>query len=118
MNNRRHSKKRDNILNVLKQRHTALSVAELHKSLPEMDITTIYRNLELFIKDGVIKKLNLSGDEAVYEYTEKAHFHAVCTDCDKVLHFTAPEKEIEKLLNLKDFETESIEITIRGKCLH
>ena len=83
-----------------------------------MDLTTVYRNLEIFVEDGVVKKLNLGGEEALYEYTEEAHHHAVCTDCDRVLHFTAPEKEIKALLGLKDFDADSIEITVRGTCRH
>lgn len=116
--NRRRSKKREKILETLKRCHGALSVADLHKKLPEMDITTIYRNLELFVEDGVVKKLHLGSDEALYEYTEEAHHHAVCVDCDRVIHFAAPDEEVKKLLGLKDFNTDSIEITVRGTCKH
>lgn len=115
---RRHSQKREKILETLKRSHNALSAAALHKKLPGMDLTTVYRNLEIFVEDGVVKKLNLGGEEALYEYTEEAHHHAVCTDCDRVLHFTAPEKEIKALLGLKDFDADSIEITVRGTCRH
>lgn len=83
-----------------------------------MDITTIYRNLELFVEDGVVKKLNLGSEEALYEYAEEIHHHAVCTDCDRIIHFTAPEGEIKELLGLKDFNADSIEITVRGTCKH
>lgn len=115
---RRYSQKREKILETLKHSHGALSATELHKKLSGMDLTTVYRNLELFVKDGLVKKLHFGNDEAVYEYTEEAHHHAVCTDCDKVIHFSAPDQEIKKLLDLKGFNTDSIEITVRGTCRH
>ncbi len=106
------------ILEALKKSHGALSAAALHKKLSGMDLTTVYRNLELFVRDGNVKKLNLHGDEALYEYAEQAHHHAICTDCDQVIHFSAPDEEIKRLLNLKDFKADSIEITVRGTCQH
>lgn len=115
---RRRSQKREQILETLKRTHSALSASALHKKLPKMDLTTIYRNLELFVEDGLVKKLNLGGDEAFYEYAEEAHHHAVCTDCDRVIHFTAPEEKVKALLGLKDFNADSIEITVRGTCRH
>lgn len=115
---RRNSQKREKVLETLKRSHGALSASALHKKMPEMDITTIYRNLEIFVEDGLVKKLNLGSEEALYEYAEESHHHAVCTDCDRIIHFSVPEEEIKKLLDLKDFNTDSIEITVRGTCKH
>lgn len=118
MINRRHSKKREKILSVLERNHGALSAAEIHYKLKDMDITTVYRNLELFVKDGVVNKLNLGGDEAQYEYAKEPHHHAVCNDCHRVLHFTAPTEAIKKLINIPGFEAETIDITVKGNCKH
>ncbi len=118
MKGRRNSKKRQSILDTLKRCHGALSAADLHKKLPDMNLTTVYRNLELFVADGLVKKLNLNSDEALYEYAKEVHHHAICTDCDKVIHFTAPDKEIEQMLGLRDFKADSIEITVKGSCRH
>ena len=83
---------------------------------PEIDLTTIYRNLDLFTHDGLVKKLNLGDGEAQYEYKEDDHHHAICIDCDKVIHFTAPDEKIMELLEVKDFKPDGLEITLRGKC--
>lgn len=115
---RRNSPKRAKVLEVLKTVHDALSASDIHKQLPEMDLTTIYRNLEIFVEDGVVKKLNLGGEEALYEYTEKSHHHAICTDCNKVIHFIVSEDEIKKLVNINGFDIEDVELTVKGKCLH
>lgn len=115
---RRHSKKREQILDVLKREHGALSAAELHAHLPELDLTTIYRNLDVFVADGDVKKLQLGGNEARFEYMHEPHHHAVCTECERVIHFTAPDEKIKKLLGIEDFRVDELEVTVRGKCNH
>lgn len=115
MISRRRSNKREKVLDMLKH-SGAISAAALHKKLPGMNLTTVYRNLEIFVKDGIATRFSLGGDEALYEYAKEPHHHAICVDCDKVIHFHAPAEKIKKLLDLQDFDVESMEITVRGKC--
>ena len=115
---RRHSKKREQILNTLKQEHGALSAGDIHAKLPKLDLTTIYRNLDVFVSDGEVKKLLLNGKEALYEYQEKPHHHAVCTECKRIIHFTAPDEKIKKLLGIDEFQVDEFEVTARGICNH
>lgn len=114
---RRRSKKRDAILEVLQKNHKPLSAAAIHQELPHIDLVTIYRNLELFAEDRVVRKFHFAGAEAHFEYQHEPHHHAICSDCDKVIHFKAPDKKIIKLLGLEGFEVEELEVTVRGKCL-
>ncbi len=115
---RRKSAKREKILNVLKKAKGALSAADIHKKVPEVDLVTVYRNLEVFVTDGMVKKLNLDKSEALFEYQEDDHHHAICTDCNKVIHFEVPDAEIMKLIHVEGFAPESLELTVRGKCGH
>lgn len=112
------TQKRQQILDVLKKHHGTLSVAEISSRLPDIDMVTIYRNLDLFVKEKLIKKILLDTGEAQYEFQNEPHHHAVCTDCNKVLHFTAPDKKIKKLLKLENFQIDDIEFTVRGVCNH
>lgn len=116
--NTRTSKKRQAILDTLKAKQRALTAAELHAALPGMNLTTIYRNLELFTNEKVIKKLQLGSQEARYEYQHEPHHHAVCERCEKVIHFTAPDAQIIKLLGLSDFTVDELEVTVRGTHTH
>ncbi len=118
MKPRRRSKKREQILAVLERAGCALSAADIHKKVSEVDLTTVYRNLEIFVADGLVKKLDLDKDEALYEFKEADHHHAICTDCDKVIHFEVSDQAIMKLIKVKGFEPESLELTVRGKCEH
>jgi Fe2+ or Zn2+ uptake regulation protein len=116
--NRRHSKKREQILEILKNEHGALSAGDIHAKLTDLDLTTIYRNLDVFVQDGEVKKLLLDGKEALYEFQDHPHHHAVCTECKRVIHFTAPDAKIMKLLGVEDFQVDSLEVTVRGICNH
>lgn len=115
---RRRSQKRELVLKMLKGARGSLSAAAIHKKVPRIDLTTIYRNLDLFVKEGIVKKLNLGDGEAQYEYKADDHHHAICLDCDRVIHFTAPDKKILKLLHVDGFEPISLEVTLRGMCDH
>lgn len=112
------TQKRHRILDVLKQNHGTLSASDIHAQLPDIDLVTIYRNLDLFTKEKLIKQLRLSAGEAQYEYQQEPHHHAICTECEKVIHFTAPDEKIKKLLGLEDFDVDELEVTVKGLCHH
>lgn len=114
----RFSKKRESILQVLKTGYGAFSASDIHAKLPDLDLTTIYRNLELFVSTGDVKKLLLNNKEALYEYAKESHHHAVCTECERIIHFTAPDEKIKKLLGVADFQVDELEVTVRGICNH
>ncbi len=115
---KRRSKKRDQILAALQDSKTALSAGSIHSILPKIDKVTIYRNLDLFVSEGTVKALNFGGTETLYEYQQHPHHHAVCTDCDRVIHFTAQDEKIKKLLGLSDFQVTDLELTVKGICNH
>lgn len=118
MQKERYSKKRAEILAVLNASHEALSAGDIHNALPHMDLTTIYRNVERFVRANTLREVHL-GDETVrYELKDAHHHHAVCTECERVIHFSAPDAQLKKLLGIEDFNVDEIEILVRGRCAH
>ena len=115
---KRNSKKREQILAVLQETRTVLSAKSIHENLKEVDKVTVYRNLDLFVSSGIVKAMNFGGAETLYEYQQHPHHHAVCTDCNKIIHFTAPDEKIKKLLGLDDFQINELEVTVKGICNH
>jgi Fe2+ or Zn2+ uptake regulation protein len=109
--------KRKKILVLLQSQKKALSASAIHKMLPEIDLVTIYRNLDAFAKEKLIKRVSLGTDEALYEYQPEPHHHAICDDCERIIHFKAPDKKIIKLLGLEGFEVDELEVTVRGRCV-
>ena len=114
--NFRLTKKRQAILELLQKHHGMLSAADIHAALPDVDLVTIYRNLDLFVSEGLIKKVNLDTDEMHYEHQTEPHHHAICGNCKRVIHFSVEDKKILDLLKSKNFESDSLELTVRGNC--
>jgi Fe2+ or Zn2+ uptake regulation protein len=98
------------------QQKGALSAASLHEKVPDIDLVTIYRNLDLFTKEKLIKRLSLSDSEAQFEYQKEPHHHAICLDCEKVIHFKAPDEKIIKMLGLENFDIDELDVTVKGTC--
>lgn len=114
----RYSKKRDQILHEIQTAKHPVSARDIHKSLGSLDLATVYRNLEVFTKEKMIRKLYLNNKEAVYEFNRDTHHHAICVECDKVIHFKAPDEKIKILLGLSDFRVDELDVTVRGICNH
>jgi Fur family transcriptional regulator, peroxide stress response regulator len=112
----RQTKHREEILQVLQNNIGAMSAGDIHTFLPQMNLTTIYRNLEGFTTAGIIKKMFLGDSEALYEYQRSPHHHAVCSDCKRVIHFTAPDEQIKRLLGITDFAITELTVMVSGQC--
>jgi Fe2+ or Zn2+ uptake regulation protein len=112
----RTTKHRQEILKFLEEAHEALSASDLHVALPHINLVTIYRNLETFSKDGTIKKLHLTTQEAQYEIQTEPHHHAICNECDEVIHFTTKDKNLIKEFALPGFTIKELDVTLSGTC--
>lgn len=112
----RQTKHRQTILDFLEHTPQALSAAEIHAALPKINLVTIYRNLESFVASGQVTKLHLGKKEAVYEKQHEPHHHAVCSDCEKVIHFTLDDENLKKEFSLPGFNIKNIEFTLKGSC--
>ncbi|MFW5719440.1 MAG: Fur family transcriptional regulator [Candidatus Dojkabacteria bacterium] len=116
MKNLRHSKKRDLILEVF-QNGDLLDANEVCAKVPQVDRATIYRNLTLFVEQGVLREVNIKKGITHYELNHEGdiHQHFVCDDCDKVIPVDVDPNLIKSLVpegvELKDFE-----LNLKGKC--
>lgn len=111
----RKTKQRTQILAVLKEAGVPMSAREVSNKLGDVDLVTVYRNLDLFTKERLVKKLQLEG-EAQYEFQKTPHHHAVCDTCKKVIHFDVDEKKLEALVAVSGFTASEIDIVAKGEC--
>ena len=110
------TKHRQEILNFIQSSSNALSAADLHNSLSHINLVTIYRNLEKFASEGLIKKLYLDNQETLYEKPSEPHHHAICTNCEKIIHFSVKDKKIIRDIHIPNFTIDNIDIIVRGTC--
>ncbi|UCG31786.1 MAG: transcriptional repressor [Phycisphaerales bacterium] len=84
----RHSRQRQVILEELRMQTTHPTATELHQlakqRLPNLSLGTVYRNLELLTRTGLIRRLDTRGGEARYDGDCTHHFHVRCLRCGRV----------------------------------
>jgi Fur family transcriptional regulator, ferric uptake regulator len=62
-------------------------VARVHKRLPRVNGSTVYRTLEILVDDGLLRRTNLGADRAYYEpVRDHLHHHLICERCGEVSH--------------------------------
>ncbi len=98
---------KEKILALLKKKHL-LTIAEIHKAIPEADYSTVFRNVEQLLSDKQIKRVMIDNKSVTYESAHDSHDHFICNDCGKVEEIHIPHASI-KGKKVDD-------ITVRGSC--
>lgn len=88
--------------------------------------TTIYRNLEKLVKEGVVAKYVIDGtSSACFEYIGNPddtnispYYHCKCEKCGKLIHLQCSEVEILKqhMMEHHSFEMNPLRTTFYGLC--
>ncbi|MCL5942922.1 MAG: transcriptional repressor [Actinobacteria bacterium] len=61
--------------------------ARVQTRFPNVNISTVYRTLELLVELGLVRETVLGSDRRYYEVEEEVpHHHLVCDGCGRVLH--------------------------------
>ena len=100
-----HTKQREDLLSYLETvPGTHLTVGDIYTALQNqgspMGQTTVYRQLESLLEEGLVNKYTLDAKcPACYEYVPKGDhvaslcFHCKCTQCGKLYHLHCEELE-------------------------
>lgn len=97
---------KDKIIAVL-EKHHLLALSEIHSYISESDYSTIFRNVEQLLKEGVVRKIVISDKQVGYELAHDKHDHFVCTSCNKV----------EKVhISTKSLGIAVEDVVVRGTC--
>ena len=79
------TKRQQQLLNELKKCTDELSGQELHRQLHNskktMGLTTVYRNLQSLVKQGLIRSRHLPNGEVLYAPVERDIHHLTCVSC-------------------------------------
>jgi len=85
---RRMTRQRKTILNILRQTKSHASADEIYelvrKQLPRISLGTVYRNLEVLAKMGLIQKLELGGTIKRFDWNPNKHYHIRCLVCGQI----------------------------------
>lgn len=56
----------------------------VRERLPNISLGTVYRNLDLLVRAGLIQKLNTGQNEARFDGITEHHYHVCCVQCGRV----------------------------------
>ena len=96
------------LLEELKKCDDELSGQELHRQLlnsdKSMGLTTVYRNLQVLIKNGLIRSRHLPTGEVLYTPVDRDIHHLTCVQCGEtskvegcpIKEIHAPKKNTKK----------------------
>lgn len=98
-----------------------LTMQQLIKACPEINQTSVYRVVDLFIRLGIIKKIQIGWKykiELSGEFRDH-HHHLSCMRCGAIVSFEEGER-LEKYLHAiareHDFEMREHQLEIQGLC--
>ena len=104
------TKRQKQLFDELKKCDDEMSGQELHRKLHyaenSMGLTTVYRNLQVLVKKGLIRSRHLSTGEVLYTPVERDIHHLTCVDCGETTRLNScPVKPIKLLQkNHKGFD--------------
>ena len=96
--NHRNTRQRSVILEELRKLASHPTAAGLYeivrRRLPNISLGTVYRNLELLARLGLIRKLEIGGRQARFDGNADSHFHVQCVRCGRVDDIHAPPLDL------------------------
>ncbi|KRF20987.1 Fur family transcriptional regulator [Nocardioides sp. Soil797] len=94
-------------------------LAEVHKQSSAVNLSTVYRNLEVLEELGLVRHMHL-GDRAptYHSVGGPEHFHLICRGCEKVISVgpEAVEQFAARLQADFDFVPDIGHLTVFGSC--
>jgi Fur family ferric uptake transcriptional regulator len=91
---------------------------EISEHIPGVDVTTVYRTLELLVQLGLVRHTHLGHGAPSFRPAEDEHVHVVCHDCGRVIQ--APDDLVDALADrLRDergFVLDRAHFTVFGRC--
>ena len=119
----KHFRKRDAILTCLRSTDTHPSAEWIYENvrqeIPDISLATVYRNLALFKKQGIIQSLGTVNGIERFDGNTAPHVHFICTECSAVLdlpELDPPEELRSAAAKGVGGQVSACQLTFTGTC--
>ena len=120
---KRYSKKRQAILDLLKQTKEHPNADSIYRQLkpvyPDLSLGTVYRNLKEMEEDGTIASVAIVNDRERFDGRTDPHTHAICSECGKIIdldEITLPPDFLVRAGAASDFSIAYAKLQFVGVC--
>lgn len=111
------------LLDILRKEGGHLDANELYRRAyqkqPRLSLSTVYRNLQLFKKLGLVEEHHFAEEHHHYEVRSGVeHHHLLCLGCGKVIEFDCPVSHQlqEDISREHGFDITGVEVRMLGLC--
>jgi Fe2+ or Zn2+ uptake regulation protein len=87
----------------------------ISKEIPTLSRTTIYNNLNLFVKEGILTTLKINDSESRYDFAENPHSHFHCSVCGRIIDIELHSPIFSKA-EIEGHKIDQIQIHFNGIC--
>jgi Fur family ferric uptake transcriptional regulator len=114
---------RELLLDLIRRNYGHLDADELYRKANEknhrLSLSTVYRNLQLFKRLGLVDEYRFAEDHHHYEAKPSTeHQHLVCMNCGKIVEFNLSlSQQLKDTIGRQHgFEIKEMEINLSGLC--
>ena len=89
------------------------------KMHPSLSLATVYKNIILMVKNGVLVEVPIDGKKSKYELKKEEHIHLICTECGDVKdkpHIQKTDIILKELASLENFRLKKQQFNLYGIC--
>ncbi len=81
-----------------------------------VSLSNLYRNLDILVASGHVRRLRLDGGPDRFDANLKAHYHVTCIHCQRVWDMPLGPNTRWDLPMPPGFQPQASEVTIKGCC--
>ncbi len=115
----RNTKQKEAIIAAVNNTKTHPTADEIYSALkPEhekLSLGTVYRNLNKFSENGLIKKISVPGLGDRFDFNTSDHEHFICIDCGKVFDAKL-SGSLTSMVTSQDIEVTHYALMLYGHC--
>ena len=118
----RYSKQKKEILKVVLDSYNHPDAKEIYrlvkKNIPNISLGTVYRNLNILVNEGLIRKIFIYNGNDRYDKMLTNHNHVICQKCGKLhdISFLLNESNINMFEKETGFKITDCNFNINGIC--
>lgn len=93
---------------------------QLHADFPSLSLGTVYRTLDLFADNGLVRRVSTDKGSKRYDANLDDHHHLICQDSQEIIDYDDPEltqllEAYFKRKQVPGFEINYIQLNVMGR---